>query len=137
MVSVDNYPALALGDALDESQSVILPLVLAGTVTKGDVVKFSAHVASELPTVVQATQYATNSYGVALKSGVSGDTIPVLVKGPVKVTASGGITGGVKIVAGATGLIETIGSQTFEKVIGMAIQTFLDTDTGLAFIDCL
>jgi hypothetical protein len=137
MQMADLFPALGLGDALDEAQSIILPLKLAGTVTKGNVVKFSAHTAGELPSVVQGTQYATNCFGVALKSGVSGDIIPVLVRGIVKVTASGAITGGVLIVAGAAGAVETVGSQTFEKVIGMAVQTFADADTGLVSIQCI
>ena len=130
----DLFPGLTLGEALDESQSYILPFKLGGTVAKGDVVKFSAHTAGELPAVVQATQYATNVLGVALKAGVSGDIIPVLIFGVVKVTASGAITGGVLVVAGATGYVETIGTQTHEKVIGKALQTFGDGDTGLVHI---
>jgi hypothetical protein len=136
MVSVDNYPALALGDCLDESQADIINYKCASGITKGQLVVFSAHVAGELPTIATAGAAATNVLGVALKTGLTGESIPVCSKGVVKVTASGGITGGVLIVAAASGAVITIGANTFEKIVGRAIQTFLDTDTGLAFIDC-
>jgi len=130
----DLFPnGLALGDALDEKQSIIVPYVCQTAVTKGQVVKFDTHVAGALPTVSTAGALATNCLGVAMKSGLAGETITVLVKGIVKVTAVGAITGGVLIVAGAAGTVSTVGANTFEKVIGYAIQTFADTDTGLIF----
>jgi hypothetical protein len=136
MVSVDNYPALALGDCLDEAQAHIVNYKCASGITKGDVVVFSAHVAGELPTIAQAGAAAANCLGVALKTGLTGESIPICKRGMMKVTASGGITGGVPIVSGAAGAIVTFGANTFDKVIGRAEQTFLTTDTGLASIDC-
>jgi hypothetical protein len=136
MASVDNFPALALGDVLDESQSHIINYKCAAAITKGQVVVFSAHVAGELPTIDVAGAAAANCLGVALKTGAIGEAIPVLKRGVVKVTASGGITGGVPIVSGAAGAVVTFGANTFDKVIGRAEQTFLTTDTGLASIDC-
>jgi hypothetical protein len=132
----DLFPALALGDALDESQSLILPFKCAAGVTKGQVVIFNTHTVGELPSVSPAGAAAGNCFGVALKTGLTGEIIPVLVRGIVKVTASGAITGGVTIVSGAAGVVVTFGANTFDKAIGKALQTFADTDTGLALIDC-
>lgn len=57
------------------------------------------------------------------------------MKGLVKVRGSGGITGGVLIVSGAGGTVVTIGSNTHEKVIGKAVQTFAtDGDDGVVMI---
>lgn len=132
----DLYPALALGDCLDEAQALIVDYKCESAVTKGQVVKFDTHTAGELPSISTAGAAATNCFGVALKSGAAGEVIPVLVRGIVKVTASGAITGGVLIVSGASGVVVTVGANTFEKVIGRAIQTFADGDTGLVFINC-
>jgi hypothetical protein len=132
----DLYPALALGDCLDESQAHIETFKCASAVTKGQVVVFNTHTAGELPSVSTAGAAAGNCLGVALKSGAAGEYIPVLIRGVVKVTASGAITGGTPVVSGASGTVAALGANTFEKVIGRALQTFADTDTGLVLIDC-
>lgn len=136
MVSIDNFPQIALGDAYDEAQATIYNAKCETAVTKGQIVIFNTHTAGALPSVSTAGALATNCMGVALKSGAIGESIPVLVRGRVKVTATGAITGGVMIVAGAAGVVATIGANTFEKVIGRSVQTFADTDTGLVDIDC-
>jgi len=136
MVSIDLFPALALGDCLDESQAHIVNYKCASGVTKGQLVVFSAHVAGELPTIATAGAAAANCLGVALKTGLTGESIPICKRGMVKVTASGAITGGVPIVSGASGAVVTFGANTFDKVVGRAEQTFADTDTGIASIDC-
>jgi len=132
----DLYPALALGDCLDEKQAEIIPCKCESAVTKGQIVIFNTHTAGEIPSVSPAGAAATNCFGLALKSGAIGEIIPVMTRGIGKVTASGAIVGGVLIVSGAAGVVVTIGVNTFEKVIGRALQTFADTDTGLAFINC-
>jgi len=132
----DLFPSLALGDCLDEEQAHIVPFKCESGVTKGQIVIFNTHTASELPSVSTAGAAATNCLGLAMKTGVAGQVIAVLVDGVGKVTASGGITGGVHIVSGAAGVVVTVGANTFEKVIGRALQTFADGDTGLAFINC-
>jgi hypothetical protein len=127
----DLYPGLALGDAVDEEQAVIEPFKCESAVTKGQVVIFNTHTAGELPSVSTAGALATNVMGVAMKTGAIGETIPVLRTGLVKVKAVGAIVGGVLIVIGAAGTVSTIGANTFEKVVGMAIQTFADGDEGI------
>jgi len=136
MASVDNFPALALGDCLDEKQASIHPFKCESGVTKGQIVIFDTNTVAELPSVSTAGAAAANCLGMALKTGAAGEVIPIMTRGIGKVTASGGITGGVHIVSGASGVVVTVGANTFEKVIGRAIQTFLTTDTGLAFINC-
>ena len=132
----DLYPAIALGDVLDEANAHIIKCKCESAVTKGQLVIFNTHTAGELPSVSTAGAAATNCFGVAMKTGAAGDIIPVCVAGVVKVTASGAITGGTCVVCGANGTVVTIGANTYEKVVGRAIQTFADTDTGLAFINC-
>ena len=132
----DLYPALALGDVLDEANAHIIRAKCESAVTKGQVVIFNTHTAGEIPSVSTSGAAAANCFGVAMKTGAAGDFVPVCVDGIVKVTASGAITGGVMIVSGASGVIVTVGANTFDKVIGRALQTFADTDTGLAFINC-
>jgi hypothetical protein len=128
MVFVDNFSAIALGDAVDPAQAVIKSFKCESAVTKGQLVIFNTHTAEELPSVSTAGAAATNVLGVAMKTGAPGETIPVLVKGYVKVKCAGAITGGVLVVAGASGTVDTIGSNTFEKVVGRAVQTFASAD---------
>jgi len=132
----DLYPALALGDVLDEANAHIIKAKCETAVTKGQVVIFNTHTPGEIPSVSPAGAAAANCFGVAMKSGGPGEVILICIAGVVKVTASGAITGGVMIVSGAAGVIVTVGANTFDKVIGRALQTFADTDTGLAFINC-
>lgn len=132
----DLYPALALGDVLDEANAHVIKAKCETAVTKGQVVIFNTHTAGEIPSVSTAGAAAANCFGVAMKTGSAGDIIPVCVDGVVKLTASGAIVGGVMIVSGASGVIVTVGANTFDKIIGRALQTFADTDTGLAFINC-
>jgi len=137
----DLFPALALGECLDEAQATIITCRLAGSVSKGDVVARSVAVSGELDSVVQAGANSELVIGVALRGGVSGEYIPVLKQGIIKVTASGAIIGGTKIKAAATGRVAAMVADTFTalqlvaQVIGRALQTFADTDTGLVFID--
>jgi hypothetical protein len=134
----DLFPALALGDCLDESKAVIINAKAQTAVTKGQIVVFNTHTAGELPSVSTAGAAAANCLGLALKDIAAGESGPILVMGIAKVTDSGaGVTGGVCIVSGAAGTIVTFGANTFDKIIGRALQTFAAGDTGLAFINCL
>jgi hypothetical protein len=132
----DLYPALALRDVLDEANAHIIRCKCETALTKGQVVIFNTHTSGELPSVSTAGATATNCFGVAMKTGAAGEIVPGCIAGVVKVTASGAITGGVLIVSGAAGAVVTVGANTFEKVIGRVLQTFGNTETGLAFINC-
>jgi hypothetical protein len=132
----DLFGSLAVGDCLDEAQAVIINAKCETAVTKGQIVIFNTHTSGEIPSVSTGGALGTNGLGVAMKSGVAGEVIPVGKKQLFKVTDSGaGVTGGVLIVLGAAGTITTIGANTFEKVVGRAWQTFGAGDTGLAWID--
>jgi len=134
----DKYSLINVGDCLDIGSAVVIPCVCASSVTKGQVVKANAHADNGLPTVApQAAGTLTTSLGVALKSGDSGETIPVLVFGVVKVTAgAGGCTVGQSI--GATPASSDPGTvannSTGGQIIGRALQTLSSGDTGLVFI---
>jgi hypothetical protein len=68
--------------------------------------------------------------GVALAGASSGQPVKALMFGPVfTLTAAGGITAGAKVVSAAGGLVATIGANTFEKIVGTALETALDTET--------
>ena len=150
----DLFPALALGDCLDEAQAKIFNMKVGAAVTKGQAVKPHTHTTGELCSV-QPADLGDKALGVALKSGAAGASIPVLVSGVVKVTASGAITMGepvksgaagvvvaavntVTIPAGATAVTSTSAnpSMTVESgiALGIAMQTFADTDTGLILV---
>ena len=150
----DLYPALALGDCLDEAQAKVFNMKVGATVTKGQAVKPHTHTSGELCSV-QPAGAGDKALGVALKSGAVGDSIPVLVSGIVKVTASGAITMGAPVKSGAAGVVvaavNTVTipsgatavtsdvaqpSMTVESGIafGIAMQTFADADTGLILL---
>ena len=151
----DLFPALALGDCLDEAQAVVLPFkIVTAAITKGQAVKVSTHVAGELGSITVAVA-GEKAHGVALKGGAVGDVIPVALSGGVKVTASGAIPVGSPVKSGAAGVVvaavNTVTipsgattvtsdvaqpSMTVESGIacGIALQTFADGDTGLIFL---
>ena len=147
----DLFPALALGDCLDEAQAIIINMKVGTAVTKGQVLQADTHTAGELCSVKPGAD-STKVIGVALKSGEVGVSIPVLLKGVVKVTGLGTITMGASVKAGYNGTIATAASNvtipsgatavtstsanpsmTVEGGIafGIALQTFADGDTGL------
>jgi len=151
----DLFPALALGECLDLLQATVIDAQLADVVAKGDVVARSAPISGDVDSVIQAGANAANVIGVALKGGVAGDIVPILLNGIVKVTASGAITGGSKIKAAAAGKVQaavvtvtipagatTVTSTSAQPsmtveggiAIGRALQTFADGDVGLVFI---
>ena len=150
----DLFPALALGDCLDEAQAIIISMKVGAAVTKGQAVKSHTHTVGELCSV-QPAALDSKVLGVALKSGGVGDSIPVLVSGIVKVTASGGITVGGSVRASTNGTVRgavntvtipsgttTVTSSSAQPSIlveggtafAMALQTFADGDTGLILV---
>ena len=150
----DLFPALALGDCLDEAQAKVINMKVGATVTKGQAVKQHTHTVGELCSVQPAT-FGSKAFGVALKSGGVGESIPVLVRGIVKMTASGVITtgspvksddNGVVVAAAVTVTIPT-GTTTVTSssanpsmmieggiAFGIALQTFTTGDTGLILV---
>jgi len=131
----DLFPACAVGETPFPEQALIIPMKCGASVTKGQVVKFSAHTSGEICSVEPATAACLNAVGVAMKSGSAGETIPVIIKGIVKVTAAAAITGGTRVICAANGQIDTYPASPAagddRKVIGTALQTFANGDTGL------
>jgi hypothetical protein len=67
---------------------------------------------------------STSVVGLALAGAASGAPVKALMFGPVlSITSSGAITAGAKLVAGAAGVVTTIGANTFEKIVGTALTT--------------
>jgi hypothetical protein len=67
---------------------------------------------------------STSVVGLALAGAASGAPVKALMFGPVlSITSSGAITAGAKCVAGAAGVVTTIGANTFEKIVGTALTT--------------
>jgi hypothetical protein len=106
-------------------------------VTKGQLV-VPTHVAGEYPTVAPAGANATNVIGVALASGASGECIPVMIVGIVKVTAASAIAAGSKIASAANGQVQampgTPAAGDEQKICGLALQGFASGDTGLILV---
>jgi hypothetical protein len=62
--------------------------------------------------------------GIALAGAASAAPVKALMFGPVlSVTSTGAITAGAKVVAGAAGVVATVGANTFEKIVGTALTT--------------
>jgi len=81
----DLFPALALGDCLDEAQATIINMKVGTAVTKGQVVQASTHTVGELCSVEPGANGSGVVVGIALKSGEAGDLIPVLFKGDIDI----------------------------------------------------
>jgi len=71
-------------------------------ITKGQLVKISTHTAGEISSVDVAGA-GDKAIGMAKKTVVAGEQVPVLRLGKAKITAGGAITTGAAIKAGATG----------------------------------
>lgn len=133
----DKYSAANLGYAVQEWK--VIKGKCASPVTKGQVVAASASVTDDYPTVEpQAAGTFTTSIGVALESGSTGDVIPILVSGIVKVKAgSGGCTVGLTVGATpANSEPGTVGDKaTAGQIIGKALHTMSSGDTGLILLN--
>ena len=150
----DLFPALALGDCLDEAQAVVVSFKTAEAITKGQLVKVSIHVTGELGSITVAGS-GEKAHGVAMKGGAVGDVIPVMLSGIVKVTGAGAITVGSPVRSDVNGVVvatvNTISipdgtvavtstsaqpSMTVSSgiALGIALQTFADGDTGLILV---
>lgn len=75
-------------------------------------------------TVGPAGAASTSVVGLALAGAASGAAVRMLCFGPVlSIASTGAITAGAKVVAGAAGVVATIGAGTFEKIVGTALTT--------------
>lgn len=129
----DKFSAISLGETLDESQAVVIPCECASSIVKGQIVKANNHVDNSLPKVAVAADADAAAIGVALKSGSTGDVIPVLVSGIAKVTAgAGGVTLGAAFEPAANGCVEA--GTTSGKILGRGLQTLSSGDTGLVLV---
>ena len=150
----DLFPALALGDCLDEAQAIVINMKVGTAVTKGQVVMADTHTVGELCSVKPGLDSAS-VIGVALKSGEVGVSIPVLLKGVVKVTSLSAISVGALVKCGANGTVRIAGDAVIIPsgtttvtstsaqptmlveggiALGKALQTFADGDAGLILI---
>jgi len=120
MVYVDNYPDAQLGEQIAGPPAKTYKV--STEVTKGQVVVFVA-AALDLPTIAPAGDASALPAGVALESGAVGKGVAVSQPGAVvKVRAGAAIAAGALVVTKATGLVDTVGANTMEKVLGRALQ---------------
>lgn len=91
----------------------------SATVTAGQLLEVSGD-----GTVGPAGAASVAVVGYALADAASGAPVKMLCFGPVlSITSTGAITAGAKLVAGAAGVVATIGANTFEKIVGTALTT--------------
>src|SRR5882724_9955089 len=94
----------------------------SATITGGQVLAVSGS-----GTLAPAGANSAAVVGIAIADAASAATVRVYVPAGVWTsTTPTGVTAGAKLVSGAAGTVETIGANTFEKIIGTA----LDTATG-------
>lgn len=91
----------------------------SATITEGQLLEVSGD-----GTLGPAGAASAAVVGVALAGAASAAAVKALMFGPVlSITSSGAITAGAKVVAGAAGVVTTIGANTFEKIAGTALTT--------------
>jgi hypothetical protein len=106
------------------SPGSVQTLQASGTLTGGNVVMVSGS-----GTVAVATAAGAGAVcGVVGKDAVSGDKVPVFHGGIHDLVCQGAITAGTPVTVGSVnGSVATIGAATFEKMIGIALTTGVDT----------
>jgi hypothetical protein len=110
---------------------VLFPLTASATITGGQVVAVSGS-----GTVAPAGAASAAVIGYAIDDAASGTNTFVLTRGPVsQSTASGGITAGAQVVSAASGAVATIGANTFEKILGTALDT-VTTGQPIRWVMC-
>lgn len=96
----------------------------SATVTGGQVLAVSGSM-----TLAPAAANSAAAIGIAVGDAASAAVVRVYVPAGVWTgTSSGSITAGDKLVTGAAGTVATIAANTFEKIIGTALET---VTTGL------
>lgn len=134
----DNFPDAELGQCLNEEDAVIMScLIGTGGVTKGKFVALADGVTIP-PTVVACG--AAKPFGVALKTGDEGDTIPIAIDNAIikmEVGATAALTAGLPIKSDTDGNIILAVATDYPLTAGILLQTMaLDGDQGLVFIKC-
>jgi len=91
----------------------------SATITEGQLLEVSGD-----GTLGPAGAASAAVVGYALTGAASSAPVKALMFGPVlSLTSSGAITAAAKVVAGAAGVVTTIGANTFEKIVGTALTT--------------
>lgn len=91
----------------------------SATITGGQVLAVSGS-----GTLAPAAANSVAVVGIAIADAASGAAVRVYVPSGVWTTVTpGGVTAGAKLVTGAAGTVETIAANTFEKIIGTALDT--------------
>lgn len=97
-------------------------LKASATITGGQVVAISG-----VSTVAAAGAASTGVVGVAANNAVLNDYVTVYSGGVQTCTASGGITAGSPVIAGAAGTVVASAAPPLGQQVGVAITTALDT----------
>lgn len=104
---------------------VALTYQASATITAGQLLHITGS-----GTVGPATAASTKCVGVAAFDAVSGDKVTIHAGGVQKIVASGAITAGDVVAAGAAGTVAAIGAGAFATKIGIALTTAADTATA-------
>jgi len=122
---------MAAGDLRGKCE--VIPVTAGATVVKGDVVHIEMDDGKWDPVV----DTDTGKFGVAITGGADTETIWVVVKGKVDVTASAAaIKKGAYVIAASTGMVATVGTISETTVmgtlVGMAEEAF-----GSSGVQCI
>jgi len=148
----DLFSAVEVGEAVKVDAQMSFKAQSA--ITKGQAVKMSTHTSGAIGSVATAGA-SDKAIGVAMRTAAASEYVPVLLRGIIKMTASGAITIGASVKSGASGVasaaVRTVTipsgattvtsssaqpSMTVEAGVafGFALQTFADSDTGLIYV---
>lgn len=138
----DEFSPAGLGDAIFEV--LVMPFKAETAVSKGDVVVADTHTDDELVSIATAEADAVDVVGVAMEDIDAGEVGKVLVIGVIKVTATAAtITAGYKVKSGADGAVvqyapaAAAADDVDNQIIGIALQDFAASATGLIFIGAI
>jgi len=123
----DLYPAVEVGEAVKVDAQLSFKAQTA--ITKGQLVKMDTHTDGEIGSVSPAGA-GDKAIGVALKSVNAGEYVPVLIRGIVKVTASGAISIGSLVKAGANGVV--VAANTYLAYVKGTATTYVPDDSTIA-----
>jgi len=141
MVFVDNATQYELGEDIDgdgsNGGSVKKPILLTGTVVKGDPIIISGGSASD--DIESGSKnivgVASLTRGVAMEDGIAGETIMMLQQGRTKVTFGGAVALntnlGIEVTSG-----NFVTNVATAVILGFAMQAIIsDGDFGIIYFD--
>lgn len=97
----------------------------SAAITGGQLVEITGNM-----TVGPAGAASTKVVGVAARDAANGALVPVHRVGVHDLTATGAITAGDHVVAAAAGTVATVGANTFQTDVGIALESIANAAKG-------